>query len=746
MKPRVWLRQHGIVVLAGLLAMLAVLAAQVLGLSFGERAWLLLTDSYARAAPRVWQDAAVKVVDIDDESIRRLGQWPWPRTDMARLTDRLTGAGASAIAFDVVFSEPDRTSPAALGEQLRRQGAGAGAIAALTALPDNDAELAKAFARAPVVAGVFLLNDRAGPALESKAGFAIAGSAPVSGAPRFARALTSLPALHAAAPGSGFVSLAAAEDGIVREVPLIAYQSDALQPALSLEALRLAQGAGAITLKTSDAGGEGGGGSGRMVAVKVGQFEVPTTASGALTLRYTAARPPRTIPAWQILSGELAGAELERAVGGSIVLIGTSAIGLRDLVSTPIRQREAGVNVHAEALEQMITGQFLVRPDWASGLERSLVIVLGILLALVLPRLGAVRGAALGLGLVAAMLGASWWAYVSRGFLLNPVWPTLALVLVYLIQTALVFYREERRRAYIHSAFDRYLSPELVRQIAASSERLELGGEDREMTVLFADIRGFSRISEGLGPRELIRFLIGFLTPMCDVLLGRRATIDKFIGDAILAFWNAPLDDPDQHVNAARAALDMAARLDALNRDPAARGADLPWPGEVRIGIGLNAGPCCVGNMGSAQRLSYSLIGDTVNLASRIEGLTKYYGVTIALGSALAAQLPQFALVELDRVRVVGRDAPEAIFALIGDEAVAAGVEFIALRDGFAALLTAYRARDWAGAERAIAELSPGAAAFGLGQTLELFRSRTAALALDPPAEGWDGVFAATEK
>ena len=746
MRPREWMRQQVAPVLAGLIMALTVLAMQLLNLSFGERAWLLLTDSYARAAPRPWQDAAVRVVDIDDESIRRLGQWPWSRTDIARLTDRLAAAGASAIAFDVVFSEPDRTSPAALGEQLRRQGAGPAALRALAALPDNDAALAAVFARTPVVAGTFLLNDRPGPALEPKAGFAVAGSAPTAFAPRFARAITSLPAIQAAAPGSGFVSLAAGEDGIVREIPLIAWQGDQLQPALSLEALRLAQGAGAITVRTSDASAEGGNSPGRVVAVKAGQFEMPTTAAGTLTLRYTAARPPRTIPAWQVLDGGLSDSALQRAVGGSIVLVGTSAIGLRDLVATPIRQREAGVNVHAEALEQMITGQFLVRPDWAEGLERSLVIVLGLGLALVLPRLGAVRGAVLGLGMVALMLGASWWAYVQRSFLLDPVWPVLALVLVYLVQTALVFYREERRRAYIHSAFDRYLSPELVRQIAASSDRLELGGEDRDMTVLFADIRGFSRISEGLDPRALIRFLIGFLTPMCDVLLGRKATIDKFIGDAVLAFWNAPLDDPDQHVNAARAALEMQAQLARLNRDPVLRGADVPWPGEVRIGIGLNCGPCCVGNMGSAQRLSYSLIGDTVNLASRIEGLTKYYGVTIALGSALAAQLPQFALVELDRVRVVGRDAPETIFALVGDEAVASEASFATLREMFAEALGHYRARDWDEADRAFAALSPHSAAFGLDGAAALYRQRIVQLRTAPPPPEWDGTFSATEK
>ncbi|HMO68557.1 MAG TPA: adenylate/guanylate cyclase domain-containing protein, partial [Novosphingobium sp.] len=655
---RQWLRKDGAPRLAGVAVALALLAAQVIGIGPVDRLGLLLFDAYACAAPRDWQDAPVRVVDIDDESLRRLGQWPWPRTEIARLTDALGAAGASAIAFDIVFAEPDRTSPAALAERLGRDGADPSAIAALARLPDNDAVLAQAFARNPVVAGAFLLNDRAGAPLPPKAGFGVAGTEP-SSVPAFRRAIASLPAIHEAAAGSGFVSLAGGADGIVREVPLLARQGGGLLPSLSLEALRVAQGAGSITLRTSDAGSEGGSVPGQAVAVKVGQFEVPVTASGALWLHPTASREERIIPAWRILSGELSGAALEQAVAGRIVLVGAGAIGLRDLVATPLAARELGVVVHAQAIEQMVLGQFKQRPDWAAGLERALVLAGGIGLALLLPALGALRGAAVGLGMVGAMAAASWWAYVERGFLLDPVWPVLALVLVYLVSTAITFYREERRRAYIHGAFDRYLSPELVRRIAADPGRLELGGEEREMSVLFCDIRGFSRISESMGPKELIRFLIGFLTPMCDVLLARKATLDKFIGDAILAFWNAPLDDPDHHRNAALAALDMARALEAMNADPALRPADVAWPAPVRIGIGLNCGLCCVGNMGSRQRLSYSLLGDTVNLASRLEGLTKHYGGTIAIGSALAARLDGFALLGLDRVRVVGRDAPE---------------------------------------------------------------------------------------
>ena len=304
------------------------------------------------------------------------------------------------------------------------------------------------------------------------------------------------------------------------------------------------------------------------------------------------------------------------------------------------------------------------------------------------------------------MLG-SWEAFRHYHYLLDPTYPVLGILAVYGVETALTYYREERQRAYIHQAFDRYLSPELVKRIVDDPGQLELGGEEREMTVLFCDIRSFSKISEKLAPNQIIRFLIAFLTPMCDILLDRKATIDKFIGDAILAFWNAPLDDPDQYRNAARGALAMIDRLETLNIEMPQQHAE-PWPGEVKIGIGLNAGPCCVGNMGSAQRLSYSLIGDTVNLASRIEGLTKYYGVRIAIGSALQQHLPDFAIVPLDRVRVVGRDASETIFALLGDETLATGAGYRKFAASHGQMFEAYQAQAW---DRASALLDQGAAA-----------------------------------
>ena len=400
--------------------------------------------------------------------------------------------------------------------------------------------------------------------------------------------------------------------------------------------------------------------------------------------------------------------------------------------------------VHAQAAEQMILGKFLSRPDWALGVERILLVLFGIGLSFLSPTLGALRsGIIAALSLVATIAG-SWVAFRYGGMLIEPTVPAVTVAVVYTAVTSLSFYREERSRAYIRKAFDRYLSPELVERIARDPGQLELGGEERDMTVLFSDIRSFSRISEKMAPQQLIAFLIELMTPLTDALLARKATIDKYIGDAILAFWNAPLDDPDQYRNAAHAALDMIQAMKTLN----ARASGLvgPWPGDVAIGIGLNAGRCCVGNMGSRQRLSYSLIGDAVNLASRLEGLTKVYGVPILMGQTLAREIPQFAQVEVDCVRVVGRDAPEHIFALLGGPEVAEDEGFMSFAASFARMLRAYRAQDWDAADGALGNARTAGEPFGVERLIALYAERITRYRGQPPLSDWDGVYQAEEK
>ncbi len=711
-----------------------------------QRMRTLVFDTYQRAAP--WEGPAqsrVAVVDIDEESIRRLGQWPWPRTDLARLTRRLAAAGAQAVVFDIVFSEADRISPEALAVRYAADPLAAALAGPLRALPSHDARFAESFASVPVVVGYFFLGE-GGRDAEPRAPFTLSGTLPNRDVPTYAGALLPLPVLEEAAAGAGFVTLQGDDDGIVRRVPLVAIQGGEPVPGLALEAVRVSAGtAGSPNLLASDGTGETLARPGAAVAVRVGGQVIPVTDAGEMWVHFPRQRQGAAIPAHAVIDGTLPDRQLAQAVGGRIVFIGGSAEGLQDLVATPLSQSVAGVTVHAAATEQILAGHFIERPDWARALELVLAVLAGAGLALLLPRLGAAPGAMAAAGLVGAVGLSSWLAFTQSGYLLDPVVPALAIVAVYAVQTVAVFWREERRRRFIHAAFDRYLSPELVRQIAADPDRLELGGEERDMSVLMCDIRGFSRISERMAPREVIEFLIAFLTPMSEILLAHRATIDKYIGDAVLAFWNAPLDDPEHPEHAARAALAMVAETRALNARMAAQDA-VPWPGEVRIGIGLNAGTCCVGNMGSRERLSYSLIGDTVNLASRLEGLTKVYDVPIVVGEALGQRLPGFALLELDRVRVVGRDAPTTILALLGDEAMAAAPGFAMLRDAHGTMLSAYRAGNLDAAAAALAQAEPHYRSHGLAGLHALFAARLADLARDPPTGPWDGVFEARTK
>lgn len=735
---RLVLTTPGLVVLAILLLM------QALGGAGLDRIGLLLFDSYQRWQPRPFEDAGVRVVDIDEESVQKLGQWPWPRTDIAALTQRLTDAGAAVVAYDIVFAEPDRTSPARIAEQVKRANVSPNTIAALQGLPDNDAVLAQVLSERPTVLGFYLINGPKGPTVEPKGGMSWIGTPPTTMELNFTNATLPIKPLRDAAPGLGSVTRIGDADGIVRQAPMIMMQNGAFLPTLAIEALRVAQGAESPKVKSTDGSFEVGDGQG-IASIQVGGVEVPTDHKGQLTVYYTRDEPIRTVPAWKILTGAIPPEKLKSMFEGMIVYVGTSAPGLLDLVSTPLKPREAGVMVHAQATEQILLKKYLTRPYTAPLYEATVMLGFGLLLALVLPWLGATRGAMLGLALVAGMALASWLAFSQWQTLLDPTYPILGVIGVWVAVTAFTYYREERQRAYIHQAFDRYLSPELVKKIVDDPSRLQLGGEEREMTVLFCDIRQFSRISEKLSPQDIIKFLIGFLTPMCDILLARKATIDKFIGDAILAFWNAPLDDPDQYGNAARGALAMMERLKQLNAEMPNQ-SDTPWPGNVQIGIGLNSGPCCVGNMGSAQRLSYSLIGDTVNVASRIEGLTKYYGIGIGVGDALYEHLREFACVAVDHVQVVGRDEVEVLYTLLGDEQLAESQAFKSFAAGHDAMGRAYRAQAWDEAEALLDKWQSAATDLGLAKLYALMRERIATYRANPPGADWDGVYRATEK
>jgi len=703
----------------------------------------LVFDSYLRMEPRTYEPVPVRIVDLDDESLSRLGQWPWPRTLVAKLVDRLNDMGAAAIAFDIVFAEPDRTSPEHLLADLSSLPADDPTVLRLKGLPDHDEVLAEAMKRARVATG-FALNQRTGTAVPAaKASFAFAGDDPHPFVFRFPGAVTNLPILEAAASGNGTFTDLVEIDGITRRVPLLLAMGNRIYPTLAAEALRVAQGAKTDIVKSSGANQETAFGAHTGInSIKIGDLIVPTDGNGRLWVHYTGHVPERFVPAWKIFEPGFD----EKLIKDSIVFIGASAAGLLDLRSTPLDPVAPGVEVHAQLVEQILLDDHLKRPDWAPGLELLYMLGLGLFLTARLPKVGAQWAALVGAAALVAAVGASLYAYREYNLLLDPVSPSLVVLLVYLSSSAILYLRTEAERRRVRTAFSRYLAPAIVAQLANHPERLKLGGEMREMTLMFCDIRGFTTISEGFDAHGLTRFINSFLTPMTDLILASGGTIDKYMGDAIMAFWNAPLDEPAHALSACRAALSMRADLVRLNDEWRLQAqAESKAFADVHVGIGLNTGVCCVGNMGSDQRFDYSVLGDDVNLASRLEGQSKTYGVDIVIGETTAAAAPALAALELDLIRVKGKTQPVRVFALLGDETMSANPTFSALKADHDALIAAYRAKDWARARRAL-EASRAEAPDMLQVFYGVYEERIADFEKAPPPADWDGVYVALTK
>ena len=454
-----------------------------------------------------------------------------------------------------------------------------------------------------------------------------------------------------------------------RGVPDRTTGESSLYPAISIEALRVVQGAGTMFIKSSGASGETAFGEKTGISsIKVGQIVVPTDANGRLWVRYAGHQPDRYIPAWKILDGS---AE-PSLVQDHIVLVGSSAAGLLDLRATPIDPVLPGVEVHAEIIEQILEQDFAGRPDWAVGAEIIYMLAIGLSLVLLLPRFGALACAFAGSFVVAGAVGFSWYAYDVQRLLFDPVYPSVAVLGVYLSSSLINFMCTEAEKRQVRGAFSQYLSPALVEQLAQNPDQLQLGGETKEMTFLFCDVRGFTAISETYkkNPQGLTLLINRFLTPLTDVILACEGTIDKYMGDCIMAFWNAPLDVSNHADHACESALSMFDELELLNKQ---RSDEAEVEGReflpLNIGIGVNTGECGVGNMGSKQRFDYSVLGDAVNLASRLEGQSKTYGVRTVVGPETAAQADgRFATLELDLIAVKGKEEAVRIFALLGDE------------------------------------------------------------------------------
>ena len=681
----------------------------------------------------------VVIVDIDEASLREIGQWPWPRTVIADLITRLRAAGAVAVGFDVIFAEPDRMSPAVAAGSFR--GLDAETREKLAALPSNDAVFAEAIKKAGGIIVGETAASQAAPRAEGEnapqTGFAIVGPNPRPFLVTFPGLLRNIPPIEQAAAGRGMFSIDPEPDGIVRRVPVVMEAQGQLAPALTMEMLRVVSRAGAILIRADRAG---------VKTVAVPGLEVPTDGRGRFWVYFNKRDPARSVSATDVLNGRVAPDRLR----GRLVLIGTSATGLLDIKTTPVQPDMPGVEVHAQILENILTKSLLASPGYAIGAEIIAAVVFGLAIIVAAPMLPAAIVVALGAILIAGLIGISWYFFVGHHLLIDFTYPLISCWLIYLVLTFVNYFREQQQRQQIRSAFGFYLSPPLVEQLARSPEKLVLGGEERRMTILFSDVRGFTTISEHYkdDPQGLTHLMNRFLTPLTNAIIERKGTIDKYIGDAIMAFWNAPVDDDEHEANACDAALEMLARAEVLNGElkreaETAGGVYMP----LRIGIGLNSGPCVVGNMGSDFRFNYSVLGDTVNLASRLESRTKDYRLSLVIGSRTADRAKEkFATMEIDLIQVKGKKQPELVFTVLGRAEVIEDPRCDELRDLNTQMLAAYRKQQWDESERLIERCRKLAGGFGVDGLYEMYKERIAVYRAEPPPPDWTGVYEAESK
>ena len=703
-----------------------------------ETARLKVFDQYMRIKPREpLQLSPVVIVDIDEASLEEVGQWPWPRTVFATLIDRLAEMGAAAIAFDVIFAEPDRLSPGEFAATLLD--ADPAIVAGLQALPDNDEAMADAMRRHPVVLGqppsmYPLAQERAAETRSTTI-------AEINGDPRpylieFADLIHSVPALEGAAQGVGLVSFGADLDGVVRRVPAVVDIAGTIVPTLAIETLRVATGQQTIAIRSGSGGIEG---------ILLKGVAIPTDGKGQIWVHYAPPGFDRYVSAADVLAGRID----PQRIAKRVVIVGTSAAGLGDIKATPVAARMPGVEVHAQLFETIFTNDHLRRPSYAPGAERAVFVGVGLLLAVVGPLLPAGLMPALLIASVLSAVGISWYAFSSHNLLIDAAYPAFSIVALVLWLALAKYIREQAMQRSIRGAFGQYLSPVMVDQLVRQPERLKLSGETRDLTVMFSDIRGFTSLSEAYAdaPEDLTQFMNRYLTAMTGEIMQRSGTIDKYIGDAIMAFWNAPLDVPDHPRMACLAALAMIRRVRELGDEMRAQetGARKELVA-IKIGVGINSGTCYVGNMGSDQRFNYSVLGDPVNVASRLEGQSKTYGVGIVAGDTTMAAAPDLAGVRLDLVRLTGKTQPVWLFGLLGDADVARSDGFLALRAAHEAMLEAYRRQDWDGAAQHLSACRAQGEPFSLESLYRLYAGRIAAMRLDPPGPDWDGVYVALSK
>jgi adenylate cyclase len=728
-----------------------VLAAVLVALLHASGAWKLgfieqidraIADARLRAQMPRTLDPRIVVIDIDEASLSQVGRWPWGRDRMAALADELfVRQQAAVVGFDLLFAEPDLGGLEALDRLTAAEPTLQPSLARLRGQLDNDARFAAALAGRPAVLGYYLTSDRGA----HQAGVLpppVFDAAALQGRPiaftRWDGHAASLPALAAAAPAAGFFNSLPDDDGLVRSVPLIAEHAGRHYEALALATFRRYTGNPAVApMLPADhwLPRDYSGLAGIELSQGTQRVAIPVDERVAVRVPFRGAGGPRGGSFEYLSAGDVLASRVPAGhLAGKLVLVGSTAPGLFDLRATPVSEVFPGVEVHASLLSGLLDGRLPVQPDWSGGAEVAQLLVTAAVLVLALPRLGPVTALLFSLGLAALLVGANLWLYRAHALALPLASALLLTALVYAGTTVWGHITEGRIRRSLARLFGSYVPPELVVEMARDPERYDMRAENRVLTIMFCDMRNFTRVSEALSPEDLRALINRFFSSMTAAIREQRGTLDKYIGDAIMAFWGAPVADAHHAAHAVRAALAMLERMKLLNEDLRAR--SLP---QIGLGIGLNTGLVCVGDMGSDIRRSYTVMGDAVNLASRIEALTRHYGLDLLVGeSTREAAGDEFDWLEVDRVRVKGKQQAVTLFTPI--PAPTGGA--IAFEDELRLWRLAqqsHRLQDWDRAQVLLAELRTRYTQSPFAGLYEQFTERIIEYRRTPPPPGWDG-------
>jgi adenylate cyclase len=683
-------------------------------------------------------DKQVVIVDIDEKSLQQIGQWPWNRNIMARINDSLFDFyQIKAIGYDIVFAEEDIDEGAKLLERmangsLKNNPAFIEEYRRVMSSLQHDQRFAETLKNRKTIMGFVMDTDTIKGSLPPA--ITELDDATLNGLQlnRPTGYTANLELLQKNAYGGGFFDNPLLDDdGVFRRVPLLQVYGNQLHESLALALARAATGSPGIELVV-----ESGNDSRDLFLewVTIGTLAIPVDQESGVLVPYIGRHKSYDyISAVDVLNKKVDKEKLE----DKIILFGASAPGLLDLRTTPLEPASPGVEVHANIIQGILDGRILHQPGYTQGYEFLLILMLGVTLTFVLPMLSALYSTLVTIASITILIVSNFYAWTAAQLVLPVAAPVLLVVLLFALQMTYGFFVESRGKRQLAHLFGQYVPPELVLEMSKKMEKINLDGEMRDMTVLFSDVRGFTSISESLEPKELTTYINAFLTPITRVIHDNRGTIDKYMGDAVMAFWGAPLADEQHALHALTAAIGIVERMKTLRVEFSAK----QWP-EIHVGVGVNTGVMNVGNKGSEFRVDYTILGDAVNLGSRLEGLTKVYGVDIITSEYTKHAVPEFEYRELDRVRVKGKDKPVSIFEPLGLlENISK--EQRKLLQQFHIGIKQYRAQNWDAAEREI---------FGLSQLepdreiYKIYLDRIMHFRENPPGDDWDGSFTHTSK